>query len=202
MAMASWSWGLSFFRKPISSKAVELHLDILLLSRLYLCFVSHGLRRRRRGGGREEMRIHGCSLPSKFLKLDTLENGVHTGGLTEFHGLKQVNPSNCHIPSLFVSLGGKWSVGLDILPERQVKTLRNWRHFYNYFLRKHSEFLTSCVMTISNPHTGHLQKKINVNLPVSSAVSSLRNDIFSSSSEYFLQLDEGVNWCQLWNMLR
>ena len=99
------------------------------------------------GGGSGEVRIPGCSLPSKFLKLDARENGVHIGGLTEFHGLKQVNPSNCQIPSLFVSLEGKWSVGLDILRERQVKTLRIGVIFNNYFLRKQPEFLTLFAMT-------------------------------------------------------
>ena len=184
--MASWSWGLSFFLKPISSKAVELHLDIQLLSRLSLCFVRHGLRRRRRGGG---IRIHGWSLSSKFLKLETLENGVPTWCLTEFQGLKQVNPSNCHIPSLFVSLEGKWSEGLDILRERQVKTLRNRRHFYNYFLRKHSEFLTLCVMTTPSSRPAPLSAKYQVLCCI-------------LSEEWYLQSFLGVffaitRWCEL-----
>ena len=183
--MASSSWGLSFFLKPINSKAVELYLDIQLLSKLSALLGTVW------GGG--EVRIPGCSPPSKLLKLNTRENGVHTGGLTEFHGLKQVNPSNCHIPSLFISLEG-----LDILRERQVKTLRNRRHFYNYFLRKHSEFLTLYVMTTPNSRPPPLSA-ISIK---SSALSSLRNDIFSPSLEYFLQLEDGVSLCQLSNMLR
>ena len=142
-----WSWGLSFFLKPIISKAVELHLGIQLLSRLSLCFVRHGWRNR---GGRGRLGSQVALSSFKVLKVGhtrTLEYRVHTAGLTEFHGLKQVNPSNCQIPSLFLWLEGKWSVGLDILRERPVKTLRNWRHFYNYFLRKQGEFLTWCVMT-------------------------------------------------------
>ena len=80
------------------------HLDIQLLSRLSLCFVRHA-----RHGWRE-VGIPGCSLYLQSFKSWThwtLEYGVHTADLTEFHGLKQVNPSNCQIPSLFVSLEGK-----------------------------------------------------------------------------------------------